>query len=215
MTNRELIGRVRNTIKEHSVDSVLTNKHVFNILLTNASLLIKREADKKSIYMMSNIWQSVCVEMIPVSSVTCTCIKFPHICTIYRSKEKLPKFFELASGFLYKSISSIDNHTSITLTTPYQYQVKSKVKFNKEKYAFLENGYLYTPNATYPFVKIVAFFNELVKDCSSPTKECSNLNATFPCPDYLIQPVVDLTLRELGAFKQIPFDHITNKSTTS
>lgn len=215
MTNRELISRVRNTVKEHSVDSVLTNKHIYNMLLTNASLLIKREADKKSIYMMSNIWQSLCLEMIPVSSITCTCIKFPTLCTIYRSKVKLPKFFELVSGFLYKSITSIDNSTSFTLTTPYQYEVKKKVKYNKEKYAFIEDGYLYTPNAEFPLVKIVGFFTELVKDCTSESKNCSNLGATFPCPDYLIQPVVDLTLRELGGFKQIPFDHIENKNTTS
>jgi hypothetical protein len=214
MTNREIISRVRNTVKEHNVDSVLTYKHVYNILITNTSLLIKREADKKSIYMMSNIWQSACVEMIPVSSVTCTCIKFPFVCTIYRSKLKLPKFFETSSGFLAKSVTTLDNSIDITLTTPYQYEVKKKVKYNKEKYGFIEDGYLYTPNAEYPWIKIVGFFTEPPQSCGE-TKVCSNLNAIFPCPDYLIQPVVDMTLRELGMFKQVQFDHVENKNTIS
>ena len=129
MTIREVIGRTRNSIKEHNADSVLTNKHIYNILLSNALLLIQREADKKSLFKISSIWQSTCIKMIPVSSVTCSCISFPKICTIFRSEEKVPRFFETAAGFLYKSISSIDSSENIVLTTPYQYNLKRKIKF--------------------------------------------------------------------------------------
>lgn len=213
MTNREIISRVRNTLKEHNADSVLTVKHAFNILITNASLLIKREADKKNIFMMDNLFQPACIEMIEVPTITCTCVKLPAGCTLYRSKERLPKFFELSSGFLYKSITSLDHSIKIILTTPYQYNLKSKVKFNHEKYAFIEDGYLYTPNSTYPWIKIVGMFIEPPKSCEK--KElCSKLDAIFPCPDYLIQSVVDMTLKELGVFKQIVYDNSEGKNTT-
>lgn len=216
MTNRELIGRVRSTIKEHNADSVLYNKHIYNLLLTNSALLIKREADKKSIYMMSNIWKTVCVEMIPVNPIVCKCVKLPIDCTIYRSKEKLPPFFETNFGPLYKSITTIDNSINIDLTTPYQYNLKVKIKYNKAKYAFIEDGYLYTPNSSYPWLKIVGLFKEEGNNCDeSKVVKCSKLDQEFPCPDYLLQPVIEMTLKELGYFKQINYDHVENKNTLS
>jgi hypothetical protein len=216
MTNREIVSRVRNSIKEHRIDSVLTNKHIYNILYSNSALLIKREADaKKSVYSLSNIWSSYCVKLEEVSSITCD-VPFSSDCTILRSVEKLPEFVETSTGFLYKSITTLDGSKQYSLTTPYQYSIKSKIKYNKSLYVFIEDGYLYVPNSKFKFLKILAYFkkpqNSNCKDC---VKKCSSLDNDFPCPDYLIQAVIEMSMKEFGFFKGTPYDQITNKNESN
>lgn len=226
MTNREIISRVRNSLKEQRIDTIMTNKHIYNVLYSAASLIIKREADaKRSVYALSNIWSTYCVEMIEVDAITCP-VKFPINCKIFRSRDKLPGFLETSSGFLYKSIASLDGSQSFSLTTPYQIEVKSKIKHNKTLYAFIEDGYLFTPNNSFPYLKILAYFLKPVdsncKDCgttnSNGTKNCSNLTMMdkgFPCPDYLCEPVIKSAIQELGYTKGIPFDQIENKNESN
>lgn len=215
MTNRELISRVRGTLKEHQADTHLFNRHIYSILKTKLFLLIKRAyEERRSLSMVSSVFQTVCVPMKAVSAIEC-CIDFPLDCQIYRSKDKLPGYVESSYGIIYKSVTSLDRSEKFTIITPYQYDIKSKVKYNKNKYVWIENGYLYSPQADYPMLRVTALFDDVVESCDSPETKttCSILDQQFPCPDYLIDSVASMALEELKLFKGIQYDPVPNKQS--
>lgn len=209
MKNKDIISRVRVSLKEIGKDGLLTNKSLYIILRSSAIFLLKREVDNKNtIYNQMGIFSTICVDMIEVSATEC--LNVPNDCRVWRSKNKIPKFIESSQGFVYKAISSLDNSVQFFLTTPYIENLKSKIKFNKNKYVWLENDYLYSKNS-YPILKIVGIFEE---DMSSPQQDtnCSRLEDTFFLPDYLCDAAVKLTLQELSVFKQITYSNNEDKN---
>jgi len=223
MKVREVISRVRNSLKEHSADSVFFNKHIYSILRSHTAFLLKRESEKlkNNIYLSSNIWTPICVEMEPVSAIQCSCVSLPIDCTIYRSKQKLPIMLEVGYSFFYKSIATIDNSEFFTLVSPNGFKQRTSTKYakySKDSLAFLEDGYLYTPDKEYSFLRILGWFENVngFKDCNStstPTSStagCSLMDTEFKCPEHLISPVIQMTLEELLRTKQLPYDNIVN-----
>jgi hypothetical protein len=206
LTNKEVIYRVRNSIKEFNKDSLLTNKAIYTVLKTVTSFLLNRESNKSKIFLQSDLWQPYCVEMIKVSSTEC--LDIPSDCLVWRSKNKLPKLLELDSGIFFSSISSMDGSTSFYYATASTAYSKSKLKYNKNKYVWVENGYLYSLSA-YPMIKIVGYFE------NNLNSGCSRLDDYFRCPLYLSDAVIKMTLQEFGLFKQIPEDVVQNKNTNN
>ncbi len=228
MKIREIISRVRNSLKEHKSDSVFFNKHIYSVLKSHTAFLLKRESEKlkNNIYLSSNIWTPICVEMEPVSAIMCSCINLPIGCTIYRSKQKLPTMLEVGYSFFYKSISTIDHSEFFTLVSPNGFKQRTSTKyskFSKDSLAFLEDGYLYTPDKEYSVLRILGWFENTkgFKDCSkgssssdsSSNSSCSIMDSEFKCPEHLISPVIQLTLEELLRTKQLSYDNIPNKNT--
>ena len=216
MKNKVVISRLKSVLKENNVDSLLTNKFLYTVLKTSANLLIKREADSKTtINFQSNIWSSISVHMQKVDSLEHAhlSINIPNECELWRSVKPLPEFIETAYGFLYKSITSLDQNTHFILTTPFVAFSKMKLKYNKNRYVWIENGYLYSTHA-FPYLKIVGYFED---DLNSNGNQgnCSRLDDEFKCPEYLIDAVIKMALQELMQFKQIQFDATANKSNIS
>ena len=205
MTIREVISNVVTGLKEINADSILFNKYVYSVLFRKALFLIKRDSDqKRNLFSQAGIWSTLNIDMIEVDAIECDCIPFPTGLKIMRSKDPLPSIIETSYGFLFQSISTPDNSISLRLTTASQHVVRSKIKYNPIKYVFIENDYLWAPNATYPCIKISGMFNAL-------TTGCSRMDNIFPCPQYLIDPCVSLAIQEISIGKQIPYDNIENK----
>jgi len=216
MQRNDVISRLRNSIKEVNADTKYTNRYLWNVFWTNARLLLKRESDKERLYNQSDIWTTICVQMQAVSPLLCDCLKLPMDCVVYRSTYKLPKITEGNYGRIYRFISSADLSTKLTLVTPYQYDLK-KTKYNKEKYVFFHDGYLWAPDTKWSNLIISAVFEEEITkqfkcDCEESTQDnCGSLlylNASVP--DFLIQPGIEMALKELGMSKQIPTDELGN-----
>lgn len=211
MTNREIISSVLTGVRENGSDSILFNKYIYTTLFRKAIVLMKRDTDqKRNIYMSSSMWgEPVNIEMEEVNILEDTCLCIPINCPRYRSKKKLGDIIETGYGFMFQYISSPDNSVQFRYTTPSSYQTKSKIKYNKTKYAFIENDYLYTPNAEFPCLKVVGMFNAL------EGSNCSRLDNNFPCPEYLIDFVVKDTIQELLIGKQLPVDPVNNKNVNN
>jgi hypothetical protein len=208
MTIRELVA-IKNIIKENKKDSLVTNKQIYNYAKSARNTLLSRQGNKKTLYSQNNLWTTVCVDMIPVNSITCN---FPYSScdTIYRSKDRL-NFIESDLGFNYKQATSIDlkSDTEFTITNWFGYKQKSKIKFNKTKYLFIEDGYLYSPEPI-QIIKIIGLF-ELCNSCGD--SKCSYLDMKFAVPDSLEQAVKDIVLQRFGIVKQLPEDVVNNKNT--
>lgn len=218
MTRNEIISRLRNSLKETSSDSKFTNRYLWNTFWTKALLLLQRESDKPKLYNQSNIWKTICVQMDKVSPLVCDCVSLPMDCVVYRSRYRLPLIAEGSFGLLYRFIASLDLSNFIVLVTPYQYLLK-KSKFNKEKYAFIHDGYLWAPDTKWSKLVISGIFQKEISkdfDCDCQDNESSAGDcATLPyldsgVPDYLIDAAIQMALQELGQAKSIPSDQHPN-----
>lgn len=220
-TRRTIVSRLRGSIKEVAADTKYSNRYLWNVFFTASNKLFKEDADRGRIYSQSNPWESICIEMEPVSSLFCNCIYLPYNCTVYRSKLKLPRIIESSTGFIYRLIATPDLSQQFTLTTPYLYSVKSKIKYNKEKYAFFYDGYLYTPDHTFPSLAIAGLFQEDTSkfncnnDCESDSGTCgSGLNVSVSLNDYLIDACIKIALAEILPAVQKTQDEIANNNDT-
>jgi hypothetical protein len=224
MTIREVVSLLRDSLKEQSTDTKYTNRFLWSTFLRGRNTLLKQEADsKKKLFNLSGIWDTVCVQMQEVSSLICNCDCLPYDCYVYRSKKKLPKSVESSLGILYRYIATPDLSVDITLVSPTQYQIKSKIKGNKLKYAFIHDGYLYTPGLKYPTIVVSAVFDEDVStlncnksinsDNPSTTNTCSSiLDRNTGLPDYLEDAGIKMALQLLIPSKQILADDLPNMS---
>lgn len=220
-TRRTIISRLREGIKEVSADSNYTNRYLWHVFSTASHKLFKEDADKGKIYAQSNPWESICVEMEPVSSLFCDCIYLPYNCEVFRSKFKLPKIIESSTGFIYRMIASPDLSQQFTLVSPYLYSVKSKIKYNKEKYAFFYDDYLYTPNHRFPSLVVAGLFQgdtskfNCKQDCEPDSGVCgSALNVSVTLNDYLIDACIKIALTEILPVLQKQQDNLANNNET-
>lgn len=217
-TRSEIISRLRNSIKEVTSDSKYTNRFLWNVFWTKAQLLLQRESDRAKLYNQTDIWKTICVKMDKVSPLLCDCLQLPMDCVVYRSRFRLPKIIEGTFGKLYRFISSADLSKFIILVSPYQYQNK-QTKYSKEKYAFIHDGYLWTPHTKWSHLIVSAIFgeeieNEFMCDCESTSDNCGTLlHLGAGVPEWLIDPAIQMSLQELGASKQIRQDEHPNQNS--
>ena len=148
MKIKELIQRIQSTYSKgvQSDDSRLTNRHIYNKLLTTRALLLSREVNKKRKLSAWNYSTLPCVEIVEITSnEECPCI--PDVgCSVYRSKHKLPKPIVSLSSYMIKGVYSTDAQRSIKFTevsvNQSKYTKGGKYSSNNNKY-MLHNGYIY------------------------------------------------------------------------
>lgn len=220
MERKEIISRLRNSLKEVSADSRFTNRYLWNVFHTTTKQLIKEDADRGRLYNQSNIWQRICVEMEPVSSIYCDCEYIPYDCTVYRSKKKLPLILESSDGLVYRFIATPDLSRYFTLVSPFAYSTKSKIKYNKTHYVFIHNGYLYMPSDTYPLLIISGVFESDIREYQCGDEDANNqgcgsaLSVSVTLSDYLLNAAIKMSLQELTIPRQLPQDEHPNANST-
>src|SRR5690606_20582736 len=114
MTTGEIIQRIQSLYSKgvNSDDSRLSNRHIYNKLLTVRSRIISQEAKKKQRISSWNYQTIPCIELIKVEAHNCPCIP-PLGCQILRSRYPLPKPLSGLSGELIKNVTSIDRTIKI------------------------------------------------------------------------------------------------------
>lgn len=226
----EVVARLRNSIKEVSDDSVFSNRYLWNTYLTALKQLLKQDTTSGNIFSMSDVWEPICIELEPVNSIYCDCMYLPNNCEVYRSKVRLPKFMESNDGMIYRWLATPDLSRTFVIVSPYQYSVKSKIKYNRTKYAFIHNGFLYTPSEKYPWLSLSAIFVEDVtkfkcqdtknnNSKSNPFEVIENtscgamLKSKVALPDYLEDAAIKMARAELLPVTQLRQDEVINMNT--
>lgn len=218
MTRNEVISRLRNSIKEVTSDSKFTNRYLWSLIKTNSETLLKNESDKSRLYNQSDIWVSICIKMSKVSPLLCDCLSLPLDCVIYRSRFKLPDMVSGNTGNLYRFIASPDLSQRVVLVTPLEYTLKN-TKYNRERYAFIHDGYLWT-NTPWPYL-VMSYIpvgdvpDEFKCNCEEENvPSCGKiLTLGINFPGWLVQPVISMCLSELGLPKQISEDALPNANS--
>jgi hypothetical protein len=133
-----------------------------------------------------------------------------------RSKERIPDIIESTNGPLFRSISSLDNSTEFTMTTPTTFVSTSKTttfKYNTSKYYWYVDGYLYFPNVDFEFVKVEGLFEKDLSDvfCGVEKKCRKRQDEKTFIPDYLLAEIEGSVIKELTLRLQVPEETADNK----
>ena len=212
----DVISRMRTQIKAVRQDAFLTDRAIYAFILKHAKWLMKREDGKNKLLAYSGVVQTMdFVELIEVDKVEACCTGITSDCTIKRTKEKMPIFMQGYNGPLIRSTTSIDGSESLQPTNPSTYLSMSKsknFKFNKSKYYWYLNDYLYFPNLEWDAVRIEGIFEDDISRFTCEADSCKvRSDETFNVPDYLYGEIESQVFRDLAGIVQLPTDMPNDK----
>ena len=210
MKTSELIQRVQSLYSRgvQSDDSRLSNRHIYNKLLTARAKLISQEAKKKQIINLWNYQTLPCVELIPVERHECPCLP-PVGCKILKSKYPLPKPITDLGGHLIQGVTSIEGSVSYSRVDFEQVKYHYANKYTaKHAIYWIRNEHLYTSYTEGPTVISVTLLAEnpfdaenfpsyCEKDCTDCVNCDSPLEMEFPIDNDMADTLVELAIKEL------------------
>lgn len=219
ITIREAVHRVKRLLREINADSRLSDRTVYSTLSNHAKWLIYRESEKLKLVKNDAIFQHLkCVEVIKAPLID-PCCGIKNLCTVYRTKYKLPELFEDSFGVIIKNVTTIDSKISLTQIKPNEWERKQSnpwiSKDKKNKFYFYSDGYLYFPNGSWKMVEVPGLYRFDISDinlcdnkltCEDESKVCKRfLDSNFIIPDYLESQMFDAVLKDLSnTYKKIP-----------
>lgn len=206
----EAVSRVRNVLKGVREDAFLTDRTIYYSILKYAKALIKREDNQFRLMKMSSIFQVLpYVELIDVDKVEAGCIGVYSGCYFKRSKDKIPSILNGMFGPIIRTVSSIDGTIELYRTEPGTWVSMTKTttfKYNKNRYFWYLDGYLYFPNIDWEAIRMEAIFEGTVETCTSD--DCLiKQDQDMSIPEYLFAEVEQFAIKELTAMLQIPQDN--------
>ncbi len=209
----EAISRVRNTLKAVKEDPFLTDRTIYFAIIKYGKTLLKREDNQNRLMKISSLFTNLpFVELIEVDKIEAQCTGVYSGCTIKRTKEKLPQLFEGMFGPVLRTVSSIDGEIELMRTEPGTYVSMTKTtnfKYNKKKYFWYLNGYLYLPNVEWEAIKVEGIFEGDRADflCETDTNQCiAKQDQQLPFPEYLFSEIEQFTIQELSMLAKLPVD---------
>ncbi len=209
----ESISRISNVLKATNEDSFLTRRQIYSVITKYLNMIVRRQDNEYKIFSMKSLFKTMTyVELIEVDKIQASCTGIKSGCKIMRTKDKLPEMVEGTLGPLIKNVLSIDGSDKVYPTNSYTYVRMSNsknFKYNKKKYYWYSEGYLYFPNVEWEAVMVEAAFNENIEkyNCNDNASCLSALDREVPLPDYLFAEVEQLTLKELMTGGSIPADN--------
>lgn len=203
-----VISRVKNQVKGVRQDAFLTDRYVHSVVVKYSQLLMRRQDSQNKLMKFNSIWRTLdCLELIEVDKIEACCAGIKSGCTIRRTKEKLPVMLEGYWGPLIRTVSSIDGSEELYATTPGQYTSMTKTtsfRYNKFKYFWYLNGYLYMPNLDWDAIKVEAIFTE---NATSDHDACTKKQELeINVPEFLLAEIEAMVIKDLGSRLAIPTD---------
>jgi hypothetical protein len=180
-TIAEAISRVRNGIKAVDADSFITDRLIYSNILKYAKMFIKKQDGQTSQAKFNSLYKRLpCVDLIEVDKVA-ACCEIQSGIKIKRTKEKLPSILEGSNGPLLRTVASIDGSTEVFRTTPQLYtslQKTSGFKYNKKKYYWLLDGYIFIPNVEWDSAQIDGIFEGSITGLTCDD-ECQSVQSQY------------------------------------
>lgn len=227
LTIRKAISDIRKGLRENDADSRLSNKYIYALIKKHAPTIIRQRSDSFRILKQQSFYQTIQSLVVEEAPVIDPCAGVRSNCTVYRTRDKLPRMYEDSYGAIIKNVWTLDGPMGFELSpiTPDGWNRKRKNPWgeneaNKDIYYFYSDGYLYFPMSTWRKVKVRAYFQEDIShlnECDgcgeTPTKDCKRYmdNELFIPPDiwnYISQSV---TTELASIYKKIQPDVLINK----
>jgi len=213
----QVVSRVRESIKAEVQDSFVTDRYLYSLILKYGQLLMRRQDNANKLMKFNSVWQSLpFVELIEVDKVEAKCSGIQSGCTIKRTKEKLPMFMEGYWGPLIRTVSSIDGSIEMQPTNPGTYASMTKTtsfKYNKTKYFWWLNDYIYVPNVEWDAIKIEGVFEgDISKWNCDPDDDCTpRYLQNMYIPEFLFAEIETQVMNQLLNTMKVPAEDSDNK----
>jgi hypothetical protein len=216
----DVISRIRTQVKGLRQDALLTDRVIYSFILKNAKWLMKREDGKNRLLGFSGAVQTMdYVELIEVDKVEARCTGLKSDCTIKRTAEKMPIFMQGYHGPLIRTVASLDGSEELQPTNPSTYLSISKsknFKYNKTKYYWYIDDYLYFPDLEWDAVRIEGIFEDDISRFTCEEDSCRvRSDDSFNVPDYLLGELENAVLKDLTVMLQIPVDTANDKQNVA
>ena len=218
MTNiGSVISRIRGQVKAEVQDSFVTDRYIYSLIQKFAQLLIRRQDNANKLLKFNAIWKVLpFVELIDVDKVEAQCTGVQSGCTIKRTKHKLPNMMEGYWGPLIRTVSSIDGSNELKATHPGTYTSLTKTtsfRYNKQKYFWFLDGYLYLPDLEWDAIKVEAVFDDDISSwlCDSPDECTPRYTQKINIPESLFAEIEQQVLAVMSNTLRIPGEDSDNK----
>jgi hypothetical protein len=206
------ISRMKNLVKGVKHDAFLTDRVIYSLYMKHGKLLLRRQDSQNKLMKFNPVFQTLdLVELIEVDKVQAQCVGLTSDCTIKRTKDKLPAFLEGYWGPIIRSVTSVDGSEEFYPTYPVNYlniTRQKNFKFNKKKYFWFLNGYLYFPDLDWDAVKIEGVFEEDISkfNCNCDDECIQRQDQQLNIPEYLDADIERLVIQDLGIGLSAPGD---------
>tara|TARA_A100000172_G_scaffold69043_1_gene48975 strand:+ start:762 stop:1433 length:672 start_codon:yes stop_codon:yes gene_type:complete len=213
----DIISRVRGQIKAESEDAFVTDRYLYSLVKKYAQLFMRRQDSSNKLKKFNSVWQTLdFVELIEVDKIESDCCGIKSDCKIKRTKLKLPPFLEGYWGPLIRTVSSIDGSMECQATSPGTYTSmtnSTSFKYNKTKYFWWLNDYIYLPNVEWDAIKVEGIWeNDVSKFNCDPSNNCvpRYLQRMF-VPEFLFAEIEQQVLQETFNTMKVPAEDSDNK----
>lgn len=216
-TIAEVVSRVRGQVKAEVQDAFVTDRYVYSLITKFAQLLMRRQDFANKLMKFNAVWETLpYVELIEVDTVEAQCSGIQSGCTIKRTKEKLPDMIEGYWGPLIRTVSSIDGSIEMQATQPGTYTSMTKTtsfKYNKTKYWWFLNGYLYMPNIEWDAVKVEGVFDDNIGAwLCEPNAQCiPRYEQKINIPEALFAEIEQQVVNAMLLTVKVPVEDGDNK----
>lgn len=211
-TIKESISRIRNVFKLVTEDAFLTDRFIYSLLLKHSKAFMRREDVLKSIMQYDSLFETLpVVDLIETDRIEAGCAGVKTGCKVMRTRDKLPELMTNDIGPVIRTVSSIDGQYIMQQSRSAVYVAianSTSFKYNKTKYFWFKNGYLYFPNIDWDAVSIEGLFEGPVDGfCNENDDDCTVAqDRNFVIPDYLFTEIEQITQQELMTLGKIPAD---------
>lgn len=209
----QLISQARTRLKMVNADVKVSKRFIWSIIDKHARWLIKRESSKLKLMKMDYLFQTLkCVDVIEVPSSD-ECCGVRTKCKVWRTREKVPEVYTDDDGVIFKAVYTVDGSEEFIPIKLQEFMRKTEnphSKYDKGRYYYYNNGYLYFPNSHIKMVQVKGYFmNEIINECKPEdhSKKCmSNMDKRLRVPEGILGELMDHVHNDLVALKQAPAD---------
>jgi hypothetical protein len=220
LTYADVISRTRYKLKAVNQDAFLTDRDIWSLLKPWVSQVMKELDSKSRLMAYNSLFQTLDkVDLIEIDAIEAECVGLKTGYKMMRTKDPIISLFmEGYWGSMIRSVTSLDGSEDFQPITPTGYRNLSNstsFKYNKRKYYWTINDYVYFPNIPWAAVKmeVIAEGDISKYKCNSDEACLPMQDISFNVPDYILSRAESLMLQSMGITFQIPSDPNTdNKS---
>ena len=214
----EVISRIRGQVKAEVQDAFVTDRYIYSLITKYAQLLMRRQDFSNKLMRFNAIWKTLpYVQLIDVDKIEANCVGVQSDCLIKRTKDKIPDTIEGYWGPLIRTVSSIDNSVELQSTQPGTYTSITKTtsfRYNKKKYYWFLNNYLYFPDLEWDAVRVEAVFDDDISSwlCDGDEDQCvPRYEQELKIPDFLLAEIESQILNVMFNTLKVPMEDSDNK----
>ena len=221
MTNLEFVSQISGILKSNNKDNRIPKRMILSVGRDVVTFLVAQKLLDRTITTETNLYTTInCFEFEQIDVKKCPSIEFRTCKVLMKSKEPLPKLLFSRLGASIKDLISLDGEFVFSFVDEAQYRRNKKRNQQLKNQIFIYLGtdnHLYIPDREILSLDltILTLDEDGAEEASGcldkESKECNNAwEATFVCPDKLIEAVKDVTLQRLSMTRQINEDQNPN-----